>query len=110
MSLAPYMISNEEEYPTHHTDSKHDRFWTPFRPDLHLPQPTIIPPDKDSEGVPQDDSETSDPEGDPEVPTLGNKDTPRRVYFEEPPYDFSLPTSNQPADPPSQSETTDAAL
>ena len=78
LSFAPYMISNEEEYPTHHTDSKHDLSWTPFSPDLHLPQPTIIPPDEDSEGVPQDDLETADPEGEPEGATLSNKDTPIR--------------------------------
>ena len=68
------------------------------------------PQDEDSEGVPQDDSETADPEGDPDGSTLSNKDTPRSVYFEEPPDGFAPPTSNQPAEPPSQSEAADAAL
>ena len=79
-------------------------------PDPHLPQPTLIPPYEDSEGVPQYDSETADPKGDPEGATPRNKDTTRGVYFEEPPDDFALPTSNLPDDPPSQSEAADAAL
>ena len=101
LAVAHSMISNdEEEYPTHHTDSEHFRSWTPFTPDPNLPQPTLIPPDEDSEGVPQDDSETTDPEGEPEGDNLSNKYTPRSVYFEEPSGYLALPTSNQPADPP----------
>ena len=65
LAVAPSMISNKEEYPTHHTESNHVRSWTPFRPDPHLPQPTLILKDEDSEGVPKNDSETNDPEGDP---------------------------------------------
>ena len=101
---------DEEEDPTHHTDSNHFRSWTPSRPDLLLPQSTLILQDEDSEGVPQYDSETADPEEEPEGANLSNKDTPRSVYFEEPPDDFALPTSNQLSDPPSQSEASDAAL
>ena len=111
LDVAVSMISNNgEEDPTHHTDSNHVRSWTSFSPDLHFPQPTLITPDEGSEGVPQDVSETADPEGEPEGATLRNKDTPRSVYFEEPPDEFSIPTSNQPAEPPSQSEAADAEL
>ena len=67
-------------------------------------------PDEDLEEGPQDDSETADPEGDLEGATIGNKDTPISIYFEVPPDDFALPTSNQPADHPSQSESAYAAM
>ena len=103
LAVATSMISDEEEDPTHHKESNHVRSWTPFSPDPHLPQPTLVTPDEDPEGVPQDDSETSDPEGEPEGATISNKDTPIGISFEEPPDDFSLPTSNKPSDPPSQS-------
>ena len=110
LDVAPSVISDEEEDPNHRNTSNHFRYYTHFSPDPHLLQLTLIPPYKDSEGVPKDDLETADPEGDPEGATLGNKYTPIGVYFEEPPYDFALPTSNQPDDPPSQSEAAYDAL
>ena len=94
LDVASSIISNDdEEDPTHHTKYNHVPSWTPFIPDPRLPQTTIIPPDKDLEGVPQDDSETADPEGGAEGATLRNKHNPRSVYFEQPPDDFALPTS-----------------
>ena len=46
LAVAPYMISeDEEEDHPQHTDSNQVRSWTPFNPDAHLPQPTLIPPD-----------------------------------------------------------------
>ena len=60
--------------------------------------------------MPQDDSDKDDPEGEPEGATLSNEYTPRGVYFEEPSDEFSIPTSNQPADPTYQSQAADAAL
>ena len=46
-SVVPYMISEDEEedYPQH-TYSNQVLSWTPFSPDYHLPQPTIIPPNE----------------------------------------------------------------
>ena len=47
LAVAPSMVSDGEEYPTHKNDSYHVRSWTPFSPDPHLPQPTLIPQDED---------------------------------------------------------------
>ena len=76
LDVSSSMIIDKEEYPTHHTDSNHVRSWKPFSSDPHLPQSTLITPYEDSERVPQDESETADPEGGPEVATLRNKYTP----------------------------------
>ena len=62
--LPPYMIrEEEEEYHTQHSDSDQVRSWTPYYPDYHLPQPTFIPPDEESEGVLQYQWEEEDIEG-----------------------------------------------
>ena len=79
MDVSTSMISDEEEDPTHNTDSNHVRSWIPLSPDPHIPHPTLIPPDEDSEGVPQYESETADPEVEPDGAILINKDTPRVV-------------------------------
>ena len=70
LAVATSMIGNKEEYPTNNTNSNHVHSWTPFSPDPNRHQPTLIPPDEDSEGVTQDDSETADLEGEPEGATL----------------------------------------
>ena len=111
LAVSPSMISeDEEEDHPQHTDSNQVRSWTPYNPYSHLPQPTFIPPYEESEGVLQDQWEEDDLEGELEGANANNKDTPRSVYFEEPPDNFALPTANQPSEHPSQSEATDAAL
>ena len=111
LAVSPSMISEEEEEDhLQHTDSNQVRSWTPFKPYSHLPQPTLIPPDEESEGLLQDQWEEDDLEGELEGANANNKDTPRSVYFEEPHDNFALPTANQPSEHPSQSEEADAAL
>ena len=109
--VAPSMIREEEEedHPQQ-SDSNQVRSWTPYNPDSHFPKPTFIPPDEKSEGVLQDQWKEDDIEGELEVSNANNKDTPRSIYFEEPPGNFSLPMANQPSEYPSQSEATYAAL
>ena len=102
LAVAHSMISEyEEEDHTQHTDSNQVLSWTSFSPDSHLPQPTLIPPDEESEGFIQDQWEEDDLEGEPEGANANNKDTPRSVYFEEPTDDLALSTANQPSEPPS---------
>ena len=61
LAVAPSMISeDEEEDHPQHTNSNQVRSWTPYNPDSHLPQPTFIPPDEESEGVLQDQWEEDD--------------------------------------------------
>ena len=82
LAVAPSMISEEEEedHPQH-TYSNQVRSWTPFNPDSHLPQYTLIPPDEESEGLLQDQWEEDDLEGELEGANANNKYTPRSVYF-----------------------------
>ena len=111
LDVASSMISEyDEENHQQHTDSNQVQSWTPFSPDSHLSQPTLIPPDEESEVFLQDQREEDDLEAEAEGANTNNKDTPISVYFEEPPDDFALPTANQLAEPPSQSEAADAAL
>ena len=111
LAVSPSMISeDEEEDHPQHTDSNQVWSWTPFSPDYHSPKPTLIPPDEELEGFLQDQWEEDDLEGEPEGANANNKETPRSVYFEEPPDDFALPTANQPSESPSQSEAAGAAL
>ena len=58
----------------------------------------------------QEQWEEDDIEGELERSNANNKDTPRSVYFEEPPDNFALLVANQPSEHPYQSEATDAAL
>ena len=58
----------------------------------------------------QDQWEEEDIEGELEVDNANNKDTPRSIYFEEPPDNFALLMENQLSERPSQFEATDAAL
>ena len=52
LAVAPSMIREEEaeDHPQHY-DSDQVRSWTTYNPDSHLPQPTFIPTDEESEGV-----------------------------------------------------------
>ena len=58
----------------------------------------------------KDQWEDDDLEGELEGSNTNYKDTPRSLYFGEPPDNFALPRVNQPSERPSQSEATDAAL
>ena len=58
----------------------------------------------------KDQWEDDDLEGELEGSNTNYKDTPRSVYFGEPPDNFALPMENQPSEHLYQSEATDAAL
>ena len=58
----------------------------------------------------QDQWEEDYLEGDLEGDNAINKDTPRSMYFEEPPDKFALPRANRIFEHPSRSEVTDATL
>ena len=52
LAVSPSMIREEEEedHPQH-SDSYQVLSWTPYKPDSHLPQPTALTTDEESEGV-----------------------------------------------------------
>ena len=98
----------EDNIPLHTSSNTNlIRSWTPFTSDPHLPQP--IPSQARPEENLDNDSEKADPEGEQEGAPITDIDAPRSVSFEKPPDNFALPTTNQPADPLSQSQAADAA-
>ena len=58
----------------------------------------------------QDQWEEDDIEGELDGSNANNKDTPRSVYFEEPPDNFAPPREIESYEHPYKSEATDAAL